>query len=104
MTWNHRIVRRVWYRGEDREEITYGIHEAYYDDNNLVHSITEKPVEVMGEDMNAIKQTLEWMTKALENPILDYNNIPEPGAKDFTIEIDEALAAADEEPKADETL
>jgi uncharacterized protein YegL len=86
MTWNYRVVKRVWYPDTDAKTITYAIHEAYYDDNNLVHSITQEPVEIETDDIDSIKQILKWMTKCLEKPILDYDNIPEPGAKYLTIE------------------
>lgn len=76
--WNHRVVRRTF---EGYDEVRYGIHEAYYDDNGLIWAITKDAVEVDAEDMDGLKQKLEWMQKALENPILEYDNIPEPGAK-----------------------
>jgi hypothetical protein len=75
--WNHRVVRRTF---EDDDEVRYGIYEAYYDDNGLIWAITEKPVNVDADDIDGLRKQLEWMQKALEHPILDYNNIPEPGA------------------------
>lgn len=78
--WNHRVVKRVYKMG-DYEETSYGVHEAYYDDNNKVNMITEEPVGPHGETMKELRQCLEWMTKALEHPILDYDKIPEEGAK-----------------------
>jgi len=92
MSWNHRVVRKVhkWTgkSGEKYEEVTYGIHEAFYDDNGKVFAITQEPVEVAGDDIDSLKQTLEWMEKCLEHPILEYENIPEEGAKNYTNEID----------------
>jgi hypothetical protein len=74
--WNHRVVKRTFEGGE----VIYAIHEAYYDDNKKVWAITEEGVDAHGETMEELKQSLEWMQKALEAPILDYDKIPEEGA------------------------
>jgi len=75
MHWNHRVVKRIWYPGTELEEVTYAIHEAYYDENNNVTSITENPVDVRGEDIDGLKWVLEKMGKCLEHPIINYEDL-----------------------------
>lgn len=83
--WNHRVVKKI-YRGVDRlgnrwEEIWYGIHEAYYDDQGLVFAITEEPVAIIGDNYKKLKETVEWVMNCVDKPILDYDKIPEEGAE-----------------------
>lgn len=83
--WNYRIIRK-----KVGEAYQYGIHEAYCDINGKVWAITENPLDVVAfkewaeTDQDTpeamIKQTLEWMMKACDKPILDWENIPEDGA------------------------
>ena len=81
--WNHRVVRRVYENGT----ILLGIHEAFYDDQGLVRAITTDPVaplvEPPDEGLDDLKKVLGWMLKACEQPVLDFDKIPEPGAKGF---------------------
>ena len=85
MNWNHRVVKRT-YTSEDGKpvyrEVMYGVHEAYYDEKGKVFMITDNPTAPSGDSMEELKESLEYMTKALEHPILDYDNIPEDGAID----------------------
>ena len=76
MTWNHRLVRR-----SENGETWYGIHEAFYDKNKRVRAITKDPIDVIGESVEEVRETLQRMLRALEAPILDYEAIPEPGAE-----------------------
>ena len=82
--WNHRVVKRtfIWLEGTENEftEDQYGIHEVYYDENGKVFAVTEEAIGPSGETMEELKESLEWITGALECPVLDYDNIPEDGA------------------------
>lgn len=80
MSWNYRIVRRT-YRMPDNGELycEYAIHEAYYDGNGKVGSITADPVMVVGDCLNNLMVSWYMMSEAMRKPILDYDNIPEPG-------------------------
>ena len=71
MSWNYRVVKRTYCC----EETWYQIHEAYYNSNGEITAITEKPVDPAGLTMDELKESLEWMQKALEKPVLDYDNI-----------------------------
>lgn len=78
--WNHRVVR--WNHKDDKPPcVTYGIHEAFYDDKGKVWGITERPVEVDADSPKELRETVKWMTSALKHPILDYDKIPEKGAE-----------------------
>jgi len=67
-TWNHRVVRKSDVHCED--EFYYEIHEAHYNDNGELCAITEDPITACGDDIEALKCTLERMVKACEKPIL----------------------------------
>ena len=71
MTWNHRVVRRVW----DSGETTYAIHEAYYELGQLADSITNDPVAVVGDNVEELRTTLQWMLNSLDKPVLNYEDI-----------------------------
>ena len=67
--WNHRIVRRTDARGtESGEWLT--LCEVYYNKDGSPAAHTQDAVGVCGETIDEIKQSLEWMRRALEQPIL----------------------------------
>lgn len=62
------------------------IHEAFYDDEGRVWGVTADPkapmvVESDDENIETLRQTLEWMLAALHHPVLDMDSIPEDGAR-----------------------
>lgn len=80
--WNYRLVRRKFPDGNSM----LGICEAFNDENGLVWAITTDHIDIavnesFGETVNDIKDQLNWMLKACSAPILDFDNIPEDGAK-----------------------
>ena len=80
--WNHRIVRKTYPGGE----VILGVVEAFYDENGLVWAITDNlqepmVVETDGETVDDLKKVIGWMLTACDKPILDFDKIPEPGAK-----------------------
>jgi hypothetical protein len=69
---------------DDKEQ--WGIHEVFYRGDGTIYACTEDPVEVIAfndfeeddyDPLQDLQQTLEWMLKALNYPILDYEEIPE---------------------------
>ena len=85
--WNYRIVRKKHIRQdpgtqEEKESFSYGIHEAYYDKAGKVGAITENPVELSGETIEELRHSWVMMAEAFGQPLLDYDNIPEPGYVD----------------------
>jgi hypothetical protein len=82
--WNYRVVRKrhVYTDPKDQKErvdYTYAIHEAYYDNNGHVGTITQNPIEPSGENIEDLRHSWVMMAEAFGQPILDYDNIPEPG-------------------------
>jgi hypothetical protein len=82
--WNYRVIRKrnVYIDPTDQKErvnYTYAIHEAYYDKNGHVGAITQDPVEPFGENIEELRHSWVMMAEAFGQPILDYDNIPEPG-------------------------
>ena len=70
MTWNHRVVRK-----HDEAETMLGIHEVFYDAEGAPDMVTVDPVGVSGETLEELVETLDWMRKALGQPILEYSDI-----------------------------
>ena len=82
--WNYRVVRRKHasidpVNKKERVDYTYSIHEAYYDHNGCVGAITQDAVEPFGETVEELRHSWIMMAEAFGRPILDYEQIPEPG-------------------------
>jgi hypothetical protein len=82
--WNYRVVRRkhVWQDPQSQKEritYSYGIHEAYYDHDGHVGMITQDAIEPYGETIEELRHVWVMMAEAFGQPLLDYENIPEPG-------------------------
>ena len=75
MTWNHRVLAH-----ERKGELTFGIHEVFYNDDGIPDMCTEDAVGVVGDNLAGISQTLRLMLSALIEPILNYTDF-EPGGK-----------------------
>lgn len=72
MTWNHRVVKRTY---EDQGVVEFGIHETYYyDDNAEVSAITTDPVAIAGDNVPELRETLERMLAALDQPVLNWED------------------------------
>jgi len=79
MTWNYRVLARE-YKGFNENDVTFSIHEVYYNDDGVPEMCTEDAVSVVGDNLAEISNTLLWMKKALKKPILSYSDF-EPGGK-----------------------
>ena len=82
MSWNHRVVRKVIDNPvpgkEDERIVAYGIHEVYYGDaDGVPHSCTSDPVEVSGDSVQELIQTLNRMLNATLKPVLDHDGLKE---------------------------
>jgi hypothetical protein len=89
--WNHRIVRKnngkrdpetgKLLDPDDISNISYGIHEVYYDDNDKAHACTTDPITLITENVGEL--IVEWYMylAAFTKPILDYDSIPEEGSR-----------------------
>lgn len=65
--WNHRVVKRT----HDCGAIEFAIHEAHYDEN-VAESITVNPTAPMADSVDELRRVLEQMLKALDKPVLNY--------------------------------
>ncbi|MCD6398216.1 MAG: hypothetical protein J7L71_11820 [Spirochaetaceae bacterium] len=74
MMWNYRVVRK-----KELTHFTYAVHEAYYDNNGKVGSITQKAINPFGETIEELRHSWLMMAEAFGKPILNYDDIPEPG-------------------------
>ncbi|WP_428086493.1 hypothetical protein [Candidatus Thioglobus sp.] len=65
MTWNYRIVSK---------DESFAIHEAFYDDDGKVETITQDPCSPSGETISELKEDLKYFEKSLSLPILNYTD------------------------------
>ena len=65
-TWNYRVVKKRGY---------LAIHEAYYDESGNVRSLSEDPVSPESEDLPQLKTALELMQEALDEAIIDFEQV-----------------------------
>lgn len=72
MTWNHRVIRHT--NKNDPDHTYLAIHEVFYT-NNIPDSVTQDPIEIIGDDLIEMKETLNMMLACLDHPILNYEDI-----------------------------
>jgi hypothetical protein len=82
--WNYRVVRKrhIYVDPDGNKEkvsYTYAIHEAHYDKNGHVGAITQDPIEPFGDNIEELRHAWVMMAEAFGLPILDYDDLPEPG-------------------------
>ncbi|HEU4510851.1 MAG TPA: hypothetical protein VFR78_21650 [Pyrinomonadaceae bacterium] len=65
-TWNYRVVKKRGY---------LAIHEAYYDENGNIFTLSTDPVSPESEDLAQLKTTLELMQEALSDGIIDFEQV-----------------------------
>ena len=53
------------------DEVGYGIHEVYYDDDGVVTNWTAGSVEPFGETVEELRKELVRMLAATNKPVLD---------------------------------
>jgi hypothetical protein len=102
--WNYRVIRKKssyidTTTGRERVDYRYAIHEAYYDKNGYVGTITQDPVGPIGENIEELRHSWVIMAEAFGQPILDNDHIPEPGYKREEDPIAAALDARLKEPE-----
>ena len=74
MSWNYRAVKTVTKIPLGDTDISYGIHEVYYDDNGDIVNISESLAHPISDDLEGLKWNLERMMEACNKPIIDYNS------------------------------
>jgi hypothetical protein len=73
MSWEYRVVKYVTTIPLGDTDISYAIHSVYYDDNNDIVNISERPQYPMSDDVEGLKWTLSKMMEACNKPVIDYN-------------------------------
>jgi len=66
--WNYRVISHDKDGGE-----WYGIHEVYYDDEEVPHSVSTNESPIYGESPTEIGWTLDKMKEALKKPTLKFS-------------------------------
>lgn len=77
MPWDFRVMRMKYKHPITKEdEYTYGMHEVYFDVTGEPGdlSYTKEAVNVSGDSVEDVRWMLEAMLKALDKPVLDYEN------------------------------
>lgn len=72
--WNYRVVKTDFNGDYSR----LAIHEAFYDDNGKLITITEDPVTVnadLEEGVEGLKEILEHMMLALAKPVINKSDL-----------------------------
>lgn len=71
MTWNHRVVRKIFFEGSEVVE-TFAIHEVYYDrDSGEVIGYAEQKSAPFGESPEELRRDYAAMAGAFGHPVLD---------------------------------
>lgn len=77
MTWNYRVIKRKYVHPDGSEEMSYGIYEAYYTEDDEIEYITASPVSPCGNSYKELIEDLKHYQMALMKPVLDYDEIME---------------------------
>ena len=63
--WNHKVIKHT-----TEQEVLYGIHEVFYNDDNSIYAYTEEPVRVYAESIEELREYLQWMMNCLDKEVL----------------------------------
>ena len=72
MAWNYRVVKKVTKIPLGETDITYEIHDVYYDENLDIVNIGRISFP-MSDDVEGLKWCLKKMLEACKKPVIDYN-------------------------------
>lgn len=72
MYWNHRVMRTV----DDQGDVTYGIHEVYYNAKDEPEGWTQDPVPLMADTEEDLRDLHEIMSMAFTKSPLDKKGNP----------------------------
>jgi hypothetical protein len=70
MTWNHRVIKSIYDVVGQPDEISYAVHEVYYDEDGKPTSYTKEPVFPCGDTLEELQQEIERFAEAARNPVL----------------------------------
>lgn len=107
MHWNYRIARKRnerIYKDKVNVYYDYFLVEAYYDKNGKVGMISMDPTSIYGENIEQLADGFDKAKGAFYAPILDYDNIPEPGYQESEDPFNSALKSGDFLKKLEEDI
>ena len=81
MSWNYRVLRRV-YKTPSDEEIEYSIHEVYYDVHGNPVTCSQDAVFPMGSTPEELQEDVKRYAAALQQPILNWHSFETSGFED----------------------
>jgi len=64
--WNHRVVKQKLQDGTD----WFSVREIFYNDDDSIYAYTEKPVDISGESIEAMRVYCQWILHCLDKEIL----------------------------------
>ena len=73
MSWSYRVVKTVTKIPLGDTDISYGIHEVYYDENGNIVNVSESLAHPLSDDLDGLKWNLEKMIEACDKSVIDYN-------------------------------
>jgi hypothetical protein len=83
-SWNYRVVhRKILGRTPEFDEDYYAIHEVYYDEDGKMVAVTADAVPAHSEDMKGLAWVIERFAQAYKNDVVEWDSVPEKGAKPF---------------------
>lgn len=83
MSWNYRLVKKEFKLEGKVVDTCYYIVEAFYDSNGKVTMITQEPEGPTGDNISEVLSSYIMLAEAFKAPILNFDEIPEPGAIDL---------------------
>jgi len=75
MSWNYRIIKRIFTMPGGRLETQYAIYEVYYGEGGDIKAWSEVPMYVAGETLDELKDDFSRFQKAFEKPVLDWEEL-----------------------------
>ncbi len=72
MAWNYRVVKKVTKIPLGETDITYEIHDVYYDESLDIVNIGRISFP-MSDDVEGLQWALKKMLEACKKPAIDYN-------------------------------
>lgn len=70
MTWDYRVVRRVFTHKNGETEFAFGIREVYYNEDGSICLMSQNDMHPYGESLGELRGDLAMMTEALDKDVL----------------------------------
>ncbi len=75
MTWNHRVCKETYKKGQEGEWVHYSIREVFYNPDKEPMTCSAEPETPQEETVEDLIHSLKWFLQATEQPILDLDTI-----------------------------